>query len=110
MGAWAAALASGVVLAAACGTPSAASTSVPASPSSTPSTSTGSGTGTTPTTTGPHPSAATAATDAASACVERTLATLSPAARAGQVLLVGVPATDPLPDAARLAALHVGGI
>jgi beta-N-acetylhexosaminidase len=45
-----------------------------------------------------------------SACVERTLATLSPAARAGQVLLVGVPATDPLPGAARLAALHVGGI
>jgi beta-N-acetylhexosaminidase len=113
MGAWAAALASGVVLAAACGTPSAAGTSVPASPSSTTSsttTSTGSGTGTTTTTTGPHPSAATTATDAASACVERTLATLSPAARAGQVLLVGVPATDPLPDAARLAALHVGGI
>jgi beta-N-acetylhexosaminidase len=52
----------------------------------------------------------TGATGAASACVERTLTTLSPAARAGQVLLVGVPATDPLPDAARLAALHVGGI
>jgi beta-N-acetylhexosaminidase len=51
-----------------------------------------------------------AATGAASSCVERTLAGLSPAARAGQLLLVGVPAIDPSPDAARLAALHVGGI
>jgi beta-N-acetylhexosaminidase len=42
--------------------------------------------------------------------VERTLAGLSPVARAGQVLLVGVAATNPVPDGARLAALHVGGI
>jgi beta-N-acetylhexosaminidase len=42
--------------------------------------------------------------------VEQTLAGLSPMARAGQVLLVGVAATNPVPDGARLAALHVGGI
>jgi beta-N-acetylhexosaminidase len=51
-----------------------------------------------------------AATGAASACVERTLA----GTLAGRARRPGPPrrraATDPSPDAARLAALHVGGI
>jgi beta-N-acetylhexosaminidase len=52
------------------------------------------------------PATATAGTS----CVDRTLAGLSSSARAGQLLLVGVPATDPASQAPPLAALHVAGI
>jgi beta-N-acetylhexosaminidase len=102
MRAWVLGLVSALVLAAACEGAGASAGAVTQSRTASPTS-----TATTSTTTA---STATPVTSAGSACVERTLATLSPAARAGQVLLVGVPATDPLPDAARLAALHVGGI
>jgi beta-N-acetylhexosaminidase len=110
MRAWAFGLASAAVLATGCAG-QASSAGAPTSLS--PSTSSTSAPSTTPavtTTNAPPSTTGTGATNAVSACVERTLTTLSPAARAGQVLLVGVPATDPLADAARLAALHVGGI
>jgi beta-N-acetylhexosaminidase len=43
-------------------------------------------------------------------CAERTLAGLDLPARAGQLLLVGVPAQDPLAGAAGLAGVPVGGV
>ncbi len=48
--------------------------------------------------------------DGTNACVETTLAGLSPTQRAGQVLLVGVSATSPASAAPGLVALGVGGI
>jgi beta-N-acetylhexosaminidase len=126
MRAWVVGLAVAAVLASACdgGASSASAGTSPRTPAASGASVTTSPTGTTPTTqttptttptttsTRPRPATTTAtgASSAVGTCVERMLATLSATARAGQVLLVGVPATDPLPDAARLAELHVGGI
>ena len=137
MRAWTPGLVSAVLLAAACGTGTSAAGAATSSASSTTSsvtrtdsqsdtasgttavspsssttthqasrtTTTSATTGTTATT-----SASGAAATAATSCVDTKLAGLSPTARAGQLLIVGVAATSPLPDAKTLAALHVGGI
>jgi beta-N-acetylhexosaminidase len=43
-------------------------------------------------------------------CAERTLAGLDPRARAAQLLMVGVPATDPVAGAGELGDVPVGGV
>jgi beta-N-acetylhexosaminidase len=43
-------------------------------------------------------------------CAERTLAGLDPTARAGQLLMVGVPAEDPVAGMAGLGGVPVGGV
>lgn len=72
----------------------------PAAPSSTPS-----GAGTTP---GTEP--APLPTAAGGSCAERTLADLDRAERIGQLLMVGVPATDPAGGAAQIGDVPVGGV
>jgi len=44
------------------------------------------------------------------ACVDSLLAVFTPAQRAGQLLMVGVPADDPTADAASVVASRVGGV
>ncbi len=88
----------------------AATTSAAVGTATTPSAATSPAGSTGSATTSPPASATTTSAGAAVSCVDRTLAGLSPTARAGQLLLVGVAATNPLPDARKLAALDVGGI
>ncbi|HVN12982.1 MAG TPA: glycoside hydrolase family 3 N-terminal domain-containing protein [Kineosporiaceae bacterium] len=97
------------------GGPAGTSSAAPASPSATATTP-----GTAPpATSSPVPAPATQGTRgstgaptavAANACVDTTLARLSPERRAAQVLLVGVSATSPASDAGALVAIGVGGI
>src|SRR5947209_15588626 len=76
-------------------------TAAPSSASVAQPTATGAATATGATTSATSAAAPTPA--AATSCVDTTLARLSPTARAGQLLLVGVPATNPRPTAAQLA-------
>ncbi|GAB3363067.1 glycoside hydrolase family 3 N-terminal domain-containing protein [Modestobacter lapidis] len=60
-------------------------------------------TATTPAPTGPPP-------EATASCAERTLDGLDRRERAGQLLMAGVPATDPVSGAAELGDVPVGGV
>jgi beta-N-acetylhexosaminidase len=124
MRAWSAGIVAAVLLATACadqgaaaqassGASTAASSStrpVVTATAEAPATSATSTTSTSPATRTAPATSTSAAVATASTCADQALAELSPTARAGQVLLVGVPATSPLATGRTLAALHVGGI
>ena len=80
----------------------------PAPGSAAPSTSSSAPASTTPST--PPPTGPPAPPAAGGSCAERTLAGLDPRARAAQLLVVGIPAGDPVAGARELGDVPVGGV